>query len=94
MYIETLIILIIGILILIINYLLFSKMAECPRVKVKYIYVPRTEEEAIQSQVPQENLQDLFSQIFDKPSPWVDRINNRRSGLNEDNINLYYISQS
>ena len=90
---AALLILIIGIIIIFINYLLFNKKSSCPAKRVVYNYIPRTQTELQQIQVPEQDVIDLSQQLFDKASPWVDRMNNRRGGLNESNINLYYISQ-
>lgn len=83
----------IGISVIVLNYLLFNKMSECPRKKIVYNYIPRTKSDLQDIQVPEQNVIDLSQQLFDKASPWVDRINNRREGINDSNINMYFISQ-
>lgn len=90
---SAILILAIGITVVYINYLLFNKMSMCPTKKVVYNYIPRTQPELEKINVPEQDVVAVTQQLFDKASPWVERINNRRDGLNENNINLYYISQ-
>jgi len=90
---ETIIILLIGLGIFILNYKLQNKMSTCPKKKVVYNYMPRTQVELDTINVPEQNVIEMTKNLFDSPSPWVDRVNNRRDGLNDGNINLYYISQ-
>ncbi len=84
---------IIGITIIILNFLLFEKKSSCVPTKVIYNFVPRTQKDNIDNKIPEHISEELSKQLFDETSPWVDRVNNRRSGLNTENINLYYISQ-
>lgn len=89
---ETIIILLIGISILILNYKLQTNMSSCPKKRVVYNYVPRTQAELDSIIVPNQNILEMTANMFDSSSPWVNRVK-RGEKLDENNINLYYVSQ-
>jgi hypothetical protein len=62
---------------------------KCPPPTVEYRFVPRTLREELETPV---KVQDIFTDLWDKPSPFVSRTIER--SLKNDTINGRFISQS
>jgi hypothetical protein len=60
----------------------------CPPPKIQYRFVPRTFKEEQESPV---KVTEIFSSMFEKPSPFLNRVSGRN--VTKDTINRNFISQ-
>jgi hypothetical protein len=86
----------IGVILIIIYLTKIMTYNTCPKDKVVYRFIPRTLEDETLLPVP---LDDIFGDMFSKPSPWVGSLNiyDKSAGekLRGNRLNeLGYISQA
>jgi hypothetical protein len=74
---------IIGLLIIII-----MTRRECPRPLIEYRFVPRTFKEDSDNPI---KVSEIFKTMFEKPSPFLDRISGRI--VSKNNVNRFFVSQ-
>jgi hypothetical protein len=81
----------IGFIFIIIYLTKILTYTRCPKDKVVYRFIPRTLDDQILLPVP---LDDVFSDMFTKPSPWVGSLNVYDKSSREKLRDTGFISQA
>ena len=77
-----------GIIAIIIGYI--NQIKQCPVPKIEYRYIPRTFTEEQENPV---KISELYNTMFLEPTPWLHGMT-LTSGVKNDELNRYYVSQS
>ncbi len=77
-----------GIISIVIGYI--NQIEKHGPVKIEYRYIPRTFQEDQENPV---KLSELYNTMFVEPTPWLHGMT-LTSGVKNDELNRYYISQS
>jgi hypothetical protein len=68
---------------------LSQETSRCPPPQVEYRFVPRTFKESQETPI---KVSEIFDSMFEKPSPFMNRISGRE--VTKSNINRFFVSQS
>lgn len=78
-----------GILMVVIGYI--NQLHKCPPPKIEYRYIPRTFKQEQDNPV---KVSQLFSNMFEEPSPWIAGFKLSDNTPHNKQINRYFISQA
>lgn len=68
-----------------------NQLHKCPPPKIEYRYIPRTFK---QEQDNPARVSQIFSKMFEEPSPWVAGVRLEGNSSKNRAINRYFISQN
>lgn len=77
-----------GVLMITVGYI--NQLQKCPPPIIEYRYIPRTFKE---EQNNPTRVSEIFSQMFQEPTPWIAGMKMDGNTSRNNNINRYFITQ-